>query len=122
MNIAVCGMVKDDNHRTRGLFYNNEELPIDRGSELFKLITRIQDETHRFAIEYHRNLRQKNQVRSILDDISGIGPKRRRALMKYFQSLEAVQAAEVDEIMKVPAMNRQAAEEVFEFFHKQPVQ
>jgi excinuclease ABC subunit C len=118
MDIAVCGMVKDDNHRTRGLYYNNEELPIDKSGELFKLITRIQDETHRFAIEYHRNLRQKTQVRSILDDINGIGPKRRRALMKYFQSLEAIQAAEVDDIMKVPAMNRQAAEEVYGFFHK----
>ncbi len=122
MDIAVCGMVKDDNHRTRGLFYNNQELPIDKSSELFKLITRIQDETHRFAIEYHRNLRQKSQVRSILDDINGIGPTRRRALMKYFQSLEAIQAADVEEIMKVPAMNRQAAEEVYEFFHKQTEQ
>jgi excinuclease ABC subunit C len=119
MDIAVCGMVKDDNHRTRGLYYDNEELPIDKSSELFRLITRIQDETHRFAIEYHRNLRQKSQVHSILDDINGIGNKRRRALMKYFQSLEAIQAAEVEEIMKVPAMNRQAAEEVYGFFHKQ---
>jgi excinuclease ABC subunit C len=118
MNIAVCGMVKDDNHRTRGLYYNNRELPIDKSGELFKLITRIQDETHRFAIEYHRSLRQKKQVHSILDDISGIGPKRRRALMRYFQSLEAIQAAEVEEIMKVPALNRQAAQEVYEFFHK----
>ncbi|MDF2944622.1 MAG: uvrC [Herbinix sp.] len=122
MNIAVCGMVKDDNHRTRGLFYDNKELPIDKSSELFKLITRIQDETHRFAIEYHRSLRQKHQVHSILDDISGIGPTRRRALMKYFQSLEAIQAAEVEEIMKLPAMNRQAAEQVYDFFHKQSIQ
>ncbi len=118
MNIPVCGMVKDDNHRTRGLFYNNKELPIDKSGELFRLITRIQDETHRFAIEYHRSLRSKNQVHSILDDISGIGPARRRALMKYFQSLEAIQAADIDEIAKVPAMNRQAAEVVYEFFHK----
>jgi excinuclease ABC subunit C len=118
MNIAVCGMVKDDNHRTRGLFYDNRELPIDKSGELFKLITRIQDETHRFAIEYHRSLRQKNQVHSILDDINGVGPARRRALMKYFQSLEAIQAAQVDEIMKVPAMNRQSAEQVYDFFHK----
>ncbi len=118
MNIAVCGMVKDDNHRTRGLYYNNKELPIDKSGELFRLITRIQDETHRFAIEYHRSLRQKKQVHSILDDISGIGPTRRRALMKHFQSLEAIQAAEVEEIMKVPSMNRQSAEEVYQFFHK----
>ncbi len=118
LNIAVCGMVKDDNHRTRGLYYNNEELPIDKSSELFRLITRIQDETHRFAIEYHRSLRQKKQVRSILDDINGIGPTRRRALMRYFQSLEAVRSADVEEIMKVPSMNQQAAEKVYEFFHK----
>lgn len=118
LNIAVCGMVKDDNHRTRGLYYDNEELPINKSSELFHLITRIQDETHRFAIEYHRSLRQKSQVHSILDDISGIGPTRRRALMKHFKSLEAIQAAEIEDIMKVPAMNRKAAEEVYGFFHK----
>jgi excinuclease ABC subunit C len=122
LSIAVCGMVKDDNHRTRGLYYDNRELPINKSSELFKLITRIQDETHRFAIEYHKALRGKSQVHSILDDISGIGPARRRALMKYFMSLEAIQAAEVEEIMKVPAMNRQAAEQVYDFFHKQTMQ
>ncbi len=118
LNIAVCGMVKDDNHRTRGLFYHNEELPIKKSSELFHLITRIQDETHRFAIEYHRTLRQKSQVHSILDDINGIGPTRRRALMKHFKSLEAIQAAEIEDIMIVPAMNRKAAETVYAFFHK----
>lgn len=122
MNIPVCGMVKDDNHRTRGIYYNNKEIHIDKSGELFRLITRIQDETHRFAIEYHRNLRQKKQVHSILDDINGIGPTRRRALMKYFQSLESIQAADIDEIMKVPAMNRQSAEEVYQFFHKNSVQ
>ncbi|MBH1942554.1 excinuclease ABC subunit UvrC [Mobilitalea sibirica] len=118
INIAVCGMVKDDNHRTRGLYYNNQELPIDKSSELFKLITRIQDETHRFAIEYHRSLRQKAQVRSILDNINGVGPTRRRALMKYFKSMEAIQEADIEEIMKVPAMNRKSAEQVYEYFHK----
>lgn len=118
LTISVCGMVKDDNHRTRGLYYNGEELPINKSSELFRLITRIQDETHRFAIEYHRSLRQKNQVHSILDDITGVGPARRRALMKYFQSLDAIQAAGIEDIMKVPAMNRKSAEEVHAFFHK----
>jgi excinuclease ABC subunit C len=118
LNISVCGMVKDDNHRTRGLYYDGRELPIDKSGELFRLITRIQDETHRFAIEYHRSLRQKSQVHSILDDISGIGPTRRRALMKYFQSLEAIQAADVEEIMKAPAMNSQSAKQVYDFFHK----
>ncbi len=118
LNIAVCGMVKDDNHRTRGLYYEKEELPIDKSSELFHLITRIQDETHRFAIEYHRQIRQKHQVHSILDDITGVGPTRRRALMKHFQSLENLQTAEVEDIMKVPSMNRRAAEQVYEFFHK----
>ncbi len=118
INIAVCGMVKDDNHRTRGLYYQNEELPIDKSSELFRLITRIQDETHRFAIEFHRSLHQKKQIRSILDDIKGVGPSRRRALMKYFQSLEAVAAAEIEVLMEVPSMNRNSAKEVYDFFHK----
>ncbi len=118
LDIAVCGMVKDDNHRTRGLYYRNKELPIDKSSELFKLITRIQDETHRFAIEYHRNLRRKHQVHSILDDIKGIGPSRRRALMKHFQSLEAIKEADIDEILNVPSMNKSSATEVYNFFHK----
>ena len=86
IDIPVCGMVKDDNHRTRGLYYHNIELPIDTHSEGFKLITRIQDEAHRFAIEYHRSLRSKTQVRSVLDDIPGVGPARRKALMRHFKS------------------------------------
>ena len=118
LNIPVCGMVKDDNHRTRGLYFENQELPIDTRSEAFKLITRIQDETHRFAIEYHRSLRSKAQVKSILDDIPGIGPTRRKALMKQFQSIEAIREAGVDELMQVPSMNQKAAEEVYLFFHK----
>lgn len=118
LDIAVCGMVKDDNHRTRGLYYRNKELPIDKSSELFKLITRIQDETHRFAIEYHRSLRKKKQVHSILDDIKGIGPSRRRALMKHFQSLEALKEADIEDILKVPSMNRASATQVYDFFHK----
>jgi len=118
LDIAVCGMVKDDNHRTRGLYYNNRELPIDKNGELFKLITRIQDETHRFAIEYHRSLRKKRQVHSVLDDIKGIGPSRRKALMKHFGSLEEIQNAGIEELMKVPSMNRAAATEVYNFFHK----
>ena len=116
LSIPVCGMVKDDNHRTRGLYYNNVEVPIDRHSEGFGLITRIQDEAHRFAIEYHRSLRGKGQVKSVLDDIPGIGPARRRALMKEFRSLEAVKAATVEELMKAPGMNRKAAESVYQFF------
>lgn len=120
--IPVCGMVKDDKHHTRGLYYNGRELPIDKSSELFKLIIRIQDETHRFAIEYHRSLRNKQQVHSILDDISGIGPTRRRALMRYFGSLDTLQAADIEEIMKVPAMNKRSAEEVYTFFHKESEQ
>ena len=95
LSIPVCGMVKDDNHRTRGLYFNNEEIPIDRNSEGFRLITRIQDEAHRFAIEYHRSLRSKEQVHSVLDDIAGIGPSRRKALMKRFQSLDAIREADV---------------------------
>ena len=118
LNIPVCGMVKDDKHRTRGLYFENKEIPIDRNSEGFRLITRIQDEAHRFAIEYHRSLRTKDQVHSILDDIDGIGPARRKALMRAFQSLDEIKAADVDTLAQVPSMNYGAAEKVYEFFHK----
>ena len=117
LEIPVCGMVKDDNHRTRGLYYNNVEVPIDRHSEGFRLITRIQDEAHRFAIEYHRSLRAKGQVKSILDNIPDIGPARRKALMRQFQSLEAVKEATLEALMEVPGMNRKSAESVYQFFH-----
>ena len=118
LNIPVCGMVKDDNHRTRGLYYNNVEIPIDTRSEGFKLITRIQDEAHRFAIEYHRSLRSKEQVHSVLDDIPGIGPSRRKALMKKYQSLDAIKAAGVEDLMDTESMNEKAAQAVYEFFRK----
>ena len=117
ISIPVCGMVKDDNHRTRGLYYNNEEIPIDRNSEGFRLITRIQDEAHRFAIEYHRSLRSKDQVHSVLDDIEGIGPTRRKSLMKTFKSLEAIREATKEELAAAPSMNEAAAGKVYEFFH-----
>ena len=116
IEIPVCGMVKDDNHRTRGLYFNNVEIPIDRHSEGFKLITRIQDEAHRFAIEYHRSLRGKAQVHSVLDDIKGIGPARRKALMRAFKSIEAIRDAGVEELEKAPSMNRASAEAVYAFF------
>ncbi len=118
VHIPVCGMVKDDHHRTRGLFYQNDEIPIDTHSEGFHLITRIQDETHRFAIEYHRLLRSKGQVHSILDEIPGIGPGRRKALMKYYESLEKIQNATVEELRLVPSMNEKAAQSVADFFQK----
>ena len=118
LDIAVCGMVKDDKHRTRGLYYQGKEIEIDRHSAGFQLITRIQDEAHRFAIEYHRMLRGKGQVHSILDDIPGIGPSRRKALMKYYQSLEGVKAATIDELKEVPAMNADSARKVYNFFHE----
>ena len=118
LNIPVCGMVKDDNHRTRGLYFNNQEIPIDRHGEGFKLITRIQDEAHRFAIEYHRSLRSKSQVKSILDDIEGVGPVRRKALMKNFQSLDQIRNASVEELAKTDGMNQKTAEAVYLFFHK----
>ena len=118
LDIPVCGMVKDDNHNTRGLYYNNRELPIDRHSECFKLITRIQDEAHRFAIEYHRKLRSKGQVRSILDDIEGIGPARRKALLRAFTSVENIKEAGIEELKAVDTMNEAAAISVYEFFHK----
>ena len=118
LNIPVCGMVKDDNHRTRGLFFNNVELPINTHSESFHLITRIQDEAHRFAIEYHRSLRSKGQVKSILDDIQGVGPKRRRALVKHFKSLDNIKTATIEDIKQVESMDLRSATSVYEFFHK----
>ena len=119
IDIPVCGMVKDDNHRTRGLYYHNMELPIDTHSEGFKLITRIQDEAHRFAIEYHRSLRSKTQVKSVLDDIPGVGPARRKALMRHFKSLEEIRQASVEELMEIPEMNERTAEEIVTFFASQ---
>ena len=119
IDIPVCGMVKDDNHRTRGLYYHNIELPIDTHSEGFKLITRIQDEAHRFAIEYHRSLRSKTQVRSVLDDIPGVGPARRKALMRHFKSLEEIRQATVEDLMEIPEMNERTAQEIVAFFASQ---
>lgn len=116
INIPVCGMVKDDNHRTRGLYFNNVELPIDTHSEGFKLITRVQDEAHRFAIEYHRSLRGKAQVRSVLDEIPGVGPARRKALMRHFKSIEDIKQASLEELSKIPELNKKAAEEIYRFF------
>lgn len=117
IHIPVCGMVKDDNHRTRGLYYNNVEIPIDRHSEGFKLITRIQDEAHRFAIEYHRSLRSKTQVKSVLDDIPGVGPARRKALMKAFKSIDDVKNASVEELMEKTGVPQNTAEKIYTFFH-----
>ena len=117
LSIPVCGMVKDDNHRTRGLYFHNVEIPIDRHSEGFKLITRIQDEAHRFAIEYHRSLRSKEQVHSVLDDIPGIGPARRKALMRKYQSLDAIKAATEEDLAATEAMSEKAARSVYCFFH-----
>ena len=116
ITIPVCGMVKDDHHRTRGLYFKNEEIPIDTHGEGFRLITRVQDETHRFAIEYHKQIRSKTQVHSILDDIPMIGATRRKALMRTYQSLAEIQKADVEELMEIPEMNRQAAESVVQFF------
>ena len=116
-SIPVCGMVKDDNHRTRGLYFENVEIPIDTSSEGFKLITRIQDEAHRFAIEFHRSLRSKEQVHSVLDDIPGIGPARRKDLMRHFRSIDKIKEASVGELAALPSMNEKSAKQVFEFFH-----
>lgn len=118
LNIPVCGMVKDDNHRTRGLYYNNVEIPIDTNSEGFKLITRIQDEAHRFAIEYHRSLRTKKQVDSVLDKIPGVGPVRRKALMRHFKSIDEIKNATVERLCEIPEIPQAAAEEIYAFFHK----
>ncbi|MBD5395698.1 MAG: excinuclease ABC subunit UvrC [Lachnospiraceae bacterium] len=118
INIPVCGMVKDDNHRTRGLYYNNKEIPIDRNSEGFKLITRIQDEAHRFAIEYHRSLRSKSQVKSVLDEIPGVGPARRKALMRHFKSLEEIKNASVEELAGVEEIPTHIAQDIYRFFRQ----
>lgn len=118
LHVPVCGMVKDDNHRTRGLYFNNVELPIDRNSECFRLITRIQDEAHRFAITFHRQLRSKGQVHSILDDIPGVGPARRKDLMRSFENIEAIRNATVDDLKELPSMNEKSAQEVYKFFHQ----
>ena len=118
LHIPVCGMVKDDNHRTRGLYFNNVELPIDRNSECFRLITRIQDEAHRFAITFHRQLRSKGQVHSILDDIPGVGPARRKDLMRSFENIEAIRNATVNNLKELPSMNEKSAQEVYKFFHQ----
>lgn len=117
LNIPVCGMVKDDHHRTRGLYYNDVEIPIDRTSEGFHLITRLQDEAHRFAIEYHRSLRSKGQTKSFLDDIDSIGPARRKALMKAFESRDAMANASIDELAAVDGMNQKSAQAVYDYFH-----
>lgn len=117
LDIPVCGMVKDDHHRTRGLYFQNEEILIERDSEGFKLITRIQDEAHRFAIEYHRSLRSKNQVHSILDDIPGIGAARRKALMRNYDSIEEIKNATIEELEKIESMDSKSAKSVYHFFH-----
>lgn len=118
LTIPVCGMVKDDKHRTRGLYYNNQEIPISRDSEGFKLITRVQDEAHRFAIEYHRSLRSKGQVHSVLDDIPGIGETRRKALMRHFKGLDGIREASVETLSNIESMNEKAARQAYDFFHK----
>ncbi len=117
IHIPVCGMVKDDNHRTRGLYFNNQEIPIDRHSEGFKLVTRVQDEAHRFAIEYHRSLRSKTQVKSVLDDIPGVGPARRKALMRHFKSIEEIKEAQPFRLAEVPEIPLHIAQGIYDFFH-----
>lgn len=119
IRIPICGMVKDDNHRTRGLYYNNEEIPIEHHSEGFKLITRVQDEAHRFAIEYHRSLRSKTQVKSVLDDIPGVGPARRKALMRHFKSIDEIKAAQPSRLAEVPEIPLHIAQGIYDFFHSQ---
>lgn len=119
LSIPVCGMVKDDNHRTRGLYYHNVEIPIDKSSESFKLITRVQDEAHRFAIEYHRSLRSKDQVKSVLDEIPGVGPARRKALMRHFASIDEVRSATAEQLSERTEIPMHVAQEIYDFFHKQ---
>jgi excinuclease ABC subunit C len=119
LNIPVAGMVKDDNHRTRGLYFNNEEIQFPKNSEVFGMITRLQDEAHRFAITYHKQLRGKEQVHSILDDIDGVGPARRKALMQHFKDIEKIKTASVEDLMAVKGITGQVAESVYHFFHEE---
>ncbi len=121
INIPVCGMVKDDNHRTRGLYYNNVEIEFPANTHAFNMITRLQDEAHRFAIEYHKSLRSKSQIHSVLDDISGIGPARRKALMSYFKDIEKIKDADIEQLSAAPGMNKNAAKSVYDFFHQEDV-
>ena len=118
LHIPVCGMVKDDFHRTRGLYYNNEIIQFPKNSEAFRMITRLQDEAHRFAIEYHKSLRSKGQVHSVLDDIRGVGPARRKALMRCFKDIEKIRQASVEELMKADGITERVAREIFSFFHE----
>ena len=117
LNITVCGMVKDDFHRTRGLYYQNEIIDFPKNSEAFRMVTRLQDEAHRFAITYHKALRGKEQVHSVLDDIKGIGPARRKSLMKYFKDIGKIKEASVEELSKADGITEKTAEEIYRFFH-----
>lgn len=117
IDIPVCGMVKDDHHRTRGLYFNQKEIPLAKDSEGFKLITRVQDEAHRFAIEYHRSLHRNEGIHSVLDDIKGIGPARRKALMRHFKTIEEIKNADVDALLAVKEITKNQAEEIYRFFH-----
>jgi excinuclease ABC subunit C len=118
IDIPVCGMVKDDNHRTRALYYNNQEIKFPKGSEAMLMVTALQDEAHRFAIEYHKQLRRQNQVRSILDDIPGVGPARRKALLKHFGDVEHIREASLDELQMAPDIPKSTAKYIYEFFHE----
>ena len=117
LDIPVCGMVKDDNHRTRGLYYNNVEVKFSKGSEAMLMVTALQDEAHRFAIEYHRQLRSKNQVHSVLDEIPGVGENRRKQLLKYFGEIRKIREATISELAEVPGIPESVAKNVYEFFH-----
>lgn len=117
LDIPVCGMVKDDNHRTRGLYYNNKQIPFSEKNEAFDLITRMQDEAHRFAIEYHKQLRSKTQIKSVLDDIPGVGPTRRKALMKEFKDIQIIRNADIDQLMQAEGITERVAKEIYHYFH-----
>ena len=117
INIPVCGLVKDDKHATRGIIYNNEELIINRSSNLMQLIRRIQDEVHRFAITYHRSLRDKRTLHSVLDDIPNVGEKRRRALLMKFGSVDNIKSATLEQLLETPSINNKAAESIYQYFN-----
>lgn len=119
IEIPICGMVKDDNHRTRGLYYQDKEVAFEKGSEAMLLVTAIQDEAHRFAITYHRQLRSQNQVHSVLDEIPGVGESRRKALLKHFKNIEAIRDAQVEDLAALPEIPESVARQIYVFFHKE---
>ena len=116
-DIPICGMVKDNRHNTRGIYYKGRELIMEKDNQLFQMITRIQDESHRFALAYHQKLRGKSSFSSILDEIPGIGATRKNALLRHFRGLEGIKKASLEELKRVESMNERVAKSVYDYFN-----